>query len=205
MNTPDYQKIANDLKVLLKGEVTQEEVDREKVSRDTSIFYVKPEIVIYPKSAHDISEVLKYVSLKKAEGMDISIAMRAAGTCMTGGPLSQSIVIDATKFMNKVTSVDEQFAITEPGVYYRDFEKKTLEKGWLMPSYPASRELAAVGGIVSNNSGGEKTLTYGKDRKIMLSHLMFCMQTGKAMYFMLFLEKELKQKCNEASEGGRIS
>jgi len=203
MNSPDYQSIANDLKALLKGEVTQEEVDREKVSRDTSIFYVKPEIVIYPKSAHDISEVLKYVSSKKAEGMDISIAMRAAGTCMTGGPLSQSIVIDTTKFMNKVTSVDEQFAVTEPGVYYRDFEKKTLEKGWLMPSYPASRELAAVGGIVSNNSGGEKTLTYGKTENYVES-LDVLYANGEGDVLHAFSGEELKQKCNEASEGGRI-
>lgn len=203
MNTLDYQKISNDLKALLKGEVTQEEADREKVSRDTSIFYVKPEIVIYPKSAHDISEVLKYVSLKKAEGMDVSIAMRAAGTCMTGGPLSQSIVIDTTKFMNKVTSVDEQFAITEPGVYYRDFEKKTIEKGWLMPSYPASRELAAVGGIVSNNSGGEKTLTYGKTENYVES-LDVLYANGEGDVLHAFSGEELKQKCNEASEGGRI-
>src|SRR6202042_3006864 len=45
---------------------------------------------------------------------------------------------------------------------YRDFEKKTLEKGALLPSFPASRELCTVGGMVNNNSGGELSLRYGK-------------------------------------------
>jgi len=50
-------------------------------------------------------------------------------------------------------------------VYYRDFEKATLEKGLILPSYPASRELCAMGGIVANNAGGERTLKYGKTEK----------------------------------------
>ena len=53
----------------------------------------------------------------------------------------------------------------EPGVYYRDFEKETLKKGLILPSYPASRNLCAIGGMVSNNSGGELTLQYGKTNR----------------------------------------
>ena len=55
--------------------------------------------------------------------------------------------------------------MTEPGVFYRDFEKATMASGLILPSYPASREIAAMGGIVSNNSGGERTLKYGKTEK----------------------------------------
>ena len=50
----------------------------------------------------------------------------------------------------------------QPGVWYRDFEKESLKRNLLMPSYPASRELCAVGGMVANNAGGELTLRYGK-------------------------------------------
>jgi FAD/FMN-containing dehydrogenase len=162
MNPVDYKNVYNTLRTFIQGEVSNNEDDREKVARDTSLFYVKPEIVVYPKSYKDISKLLEYVSDGKRQGYDISVSFRAAGTCMTGGPLNPSIVVDTSKFMNHVYDVTDVSATAEPGVYYRDFEKKTLEKGWLMPSYPASRELAAIGGIVSNNSGGEKTLTYGK-------------------------------------------
>jgi FAD/FMN-containing dehydrogenase len=58
---------------------------------------VKPELVVYPKDAKDISLVLEYVQEKKRAGFDIAVSMRAAGTCMTGGSLCFSIVLDATK------------------------------------------------------------------------------------------------------------
>jgi FAD/FMN-containing dehydrogenase len=99
--------------------------------------------------------------------------------------------------------VTELSATAEPGVYYRDFEKRTLEKGWLMPSYPASRELAAIGGIVSNNSGGEKTLTYGKTENYVQT-LDVVYANGERDLLRPFNKEELEIKMNEKSEGGRI-
>jgi len=64
--------------------------------------------------------------------------------------------------MNHLRGFSGKRATAEPGVFYRDFEKETLKRNLLMPSYPASRELCALGGIVANNSGGELTLAYGK-------------------------------------------
>jgi len=203
MNEPNYQDIAKDLQAKLKGEVTLEEVDRERVARDTSLFYVKPEMVVYPKDAHDICSLLEYVTMKKKEGLRIAVAMRSAGTCMTGGSLTYSILVDTTKHMNKVSDVTKYSATAEPGVYYRDFEKHTLSEGWLMPSYPASRELAAIGGIVSNNSGGEKTLTYGKTERYVQS-LDVVYANGKRDVLHAFAGDELMSKMAENSEGGRI-
>jgi FAD/FMN-containing dehydrogenase len=105
--------------------------------------------------------------------------------------------------MNHVTAVTEHSATAEPGVYYRDFEKKTLGEGWLMPSYPASRELAAIGGIVSNNSGGEKTLTYGKTENYVQS-LEVVYANGKRDLLHAFQGDDLTVKMQEPSEGGRI-
>jgi FAD/FMN-containing dehydrogenase len=203
MNPVDYKNVYNTLRTFIQGEVSNNEDDREKVARDTSLFYVKPEIVVYPKSYKDVSKLLEYVSDGKRQGYDISVSFRAAGTCMTGGPLNPSIVVDTSKFMNHVYDVTDVSATAEPGVYYRDFEKKTLEKGWLMPSYPASRELAAIGGIVSNNSGGEKTLTYGKTENYVQS-LDIVYANGERDLLRPFTKEELEAKMNEKSEGGRI-
>lgn len=203
MNPPNYEEIIKDLQAFIKGDVTNNEEDRERVARDTSLFYVKPEIVVYPKHAVDISTLLEYVSKKKAEGIDIAVSMRAAGTCMTGGPLSYSIVVDTTKYMNHVSNVTARSATAEPGVYYRNFEIETLKEGWIMPSYPASRELAAIGGIVSNNSGGEKTLTYGKTEDYVES-LDVVYANGKRDVLHAFSGEDLTNKLSEDSEGGRI-
>lgn len=203
MTKPDYKQILESLSKLIQGDVSILETDRENHARDTSLFYVKPEIIVYPKNKEDISKVLAFVLAEKKKGMDISIAMRAAGTCMTGGPLSQSIVIDTMKYMNHITNVTETSATAESGVFYRDFEKETLAKGWLMPSYPASRELAAIGGIVSNNSGGEKTLTYGKTENYVKS-LDVVFANGETGTFEPAREEKLMKKFEEQNESGRI-
>src|SRR6202042_423484 len=69
---------------------------------------------------------------------------------------------DFNKHLNKIEAVSDKAARTQPGVFYRDFEKQTLRHKALLPPYPASRELCTIGGMVNNNSGGEKSLEYGK-------------------------------------------
>lgn len=122
---------------------------------------------------------------------------------MTGGSLSYSIVMDTTRYMNHITEVTDTYASAEPGVYYRDFEKETLKHSWIMPSYPASRELACMGGLVSNNSGGEKTLTYGKTENYVQS-IDIVYANGKRDVIHAFEGQELENKLHEDSEGGRI-
>ena len=150
---------------LLKGDVTDEEQDRMKMSRDTSIFQIKPALVVYPKSADDVATLIKEIRIANNNGMGLSLAARSAGTDMTGGPLTSSVSVVFTKYMNRTMNITSTSAESEPGVYYRDFEKETLKHGAIMPSYPASREICAIGGMVSNNAGGEKTLLYGKTEK----------------------------------------
>lgn len=148
---------------VVQGDVVDTDIERAKYSRDTSIFVRVPEVVVYPKDTEDVSRLVRAVRDAKSEGVQASITARSAGTDMSGGPLTTSIVAVFTKYMNKVLEVEHGYAVVEPGCYYRDFEKATLAKGnQILPSYPASREIAAMGGIVNNNSGGERTLEYGK-------------------------------------------
>ncbi len=157
MNLPD--DIAN----LIKGDVADDAETLAKYSRDTSIFERRPALVVFPKSADDVVKIVKYVAEARTRGENISIAARAAGTDMTGGPLTDSIALVFTKYMNQVLGVESDEASAEAGTYYRDFEKATLAKtGKLLPPYPASREQAAIGGMIANNSGGELTLRFGK-------------------------------------------
>jgi len=149
------------LRASIKGEV----LDDAK-TRSLFVFTKTPSLVVYPKNADDVSALVRTVLGARKDGINASVTARSAGTDMSGGPLTDSIVAVFTKYMNKVLEVGNGYAVTEPGAYYRDFEKATLAEGrQIIPSYPASRELAAMGGIVNNDSGGERTLEYGKTRK----------------------------------------
>jgi FAD/FMN-containing dehydrogenase len=161
------RKLRERLSRVLRGDVVDDSATLLQMSRDTSVFMRRPKVVVYPKDADDVASLVKEVAAMKADGQDVSVTARSAGTDMGGGPLTNSILAVFTKYMTQVREIKETadggYAITEPGVYYRDFEKETLAHGDLMlQSYPASRELAAMGGIVNNNSGGERTLEFGK-------------------------------------------
>jgi len=121
-----------------------------------------PEVVVSPKDSKDIQEIVKYVAKNKKSNPSLSLTARSGGTCMSGGAINDSIILNFAKYFNNIEEVTETSARTQPGVYYRDFEKATLEHGALMPSYPASRDLCAVGGMINNNAGGEKSLEFGK-------------------------------------------
>ncbi len=190
MSTIDLKKA---LEGRVRGEVTDEEGARREASRDTSLFMRMPELVVYPEDAADVSAIVKEVGRAREAGATVSLAARAAGTDMSGGPLTTGVVVSFTKHMNKVLEVGDSFAVTEPGVYYRDFEKATLEKDLLLPSYPASREIAAMGGIVANNSGGERTLEYGQTERYV-EELDVVLSDGSPATFKALTPAELEEK-----------
>lgn len=131
-------------------------------SHDASMFELRPTLVVQPKNASDVERIVTLVADEKKTNPDLSVTARSAGTDMSGGAINDSIIVDFLKYFKTITNVSATAAQVQPGVLYRDFEPKTLEQGALMPTYPASRDLASVGGMVNNNSGGEKSLEYGK-------------------------------------------
>lgn len=157
-------KLAEEIKKIFKGEVLEDSATLESYSRDASLFKVRPKLIVYPRDSEDLRNLVKWVN----SNPEYSITMRAAGSDMTGGPLGESIVADVTKHMNKIGQIGEDGTIIEPGVFYRDFEKKTLEKGLILPCFPASKNLCALGGMIANNCGGERTLRHGKMENFIL-------------------------------------
>jgi FAD/FMN-containing dehydrogenase len=134
----------------------------EKYSHDASMFEIKPQLVIAPKTAKDVQIAVKLVAYEKKNHKDLSLTARSAATCMSGGAINDSIIIDFNRYLTKMISVDSKQAVVQPGMFYRDFEVETFKHDALLPSFPASRDLCTVGGMLNNNSGGEKSLEYGK-------------------------------------------
>ena len=202
-------------------DITSSQNDLDIVSRDTSLFERMPKAVAWPKDANEVAELVKDVRKAKEAALAAdpsgqseaarvaNITARAAGTDMSGGPLNDGTIAVFTKYMNKVLEVSTDaeaggagearadgtsgYAVTEPGVYYRDFEKETLAKDLILPSYPASRELCAMGGIVANNSGGERTLEYGKTERYIES-MDVVLSDGSLATFGPLSPAELAQK-----------
>lgn len=174
-----------------------------KYCRDTSLFEITPERVVTPENSSDLMELVKFVNEHKKDSPDLSLTVRAAGTDMTGGPLTDSILIDAMVHMNKILSWTSDTVTVQPGVFYKDLEKELDFRNLLLPSYPASKEACALGGMVANNSGGEKTLQYGKTDKYLKS-LKIVLSDGKEYLIEPLDKKQLDKKLKLKNFEGQI-
>lgn len=193
----------SDLQKKIQGELYADDATLEKYSHDASLFTVRPEAVVYPKDTADVQAVVRYVSEHKDTDPSLSVTARSAGTDMSGGPLNDSIIMDFTKYMNTLVSVDDEKGIAQPGVYYRDFEKETLKRNRIMPAYTASKELNAIGGMVANNSGGEKTIKYGKVERYVRRQKVV-LADGNEYDIKPLNETELKAKIKEKTFEGLV-
>ncbi|HWA32172.1 MAG TPA: FAD-binding oxidoreductase [Candidatus Paceibacterota bacterium] len=145
-----------------KGDADDSEETLKKYSHDASIFDVRPKLVLFPKDSDDVKALVKWVNENKERYPGLSITARSAGTDMSGGAVNDSIILDFTKYMNKLVKFEGEEITVQPGMFYRDFEKLTLERGLILPCFTASKSINAMGGMFGNNSAGEETLRYGK-------------------------------------------
>jgi len=195
--------IQKELAKIFKGELDVDEQTRETYSHDASLFELKPDIVGYPKDADDVKAVVKFVNDNKKNHPGLNITPRSRGTDMSGGAIGDSILLDVSKHMTTLVKVSGTHATVQPGMMYKDFEIETLKHGALLPSYPASRDLASVGGMMSNNSGGEKSLEYGKTDNFV-SELKMVLSDGNEYVVKPLSKAELVRKMSQGDFEGDL-
>lgn len=188
------QQLLEELKKSFTGDIATDAETLDTYSHDASLFEVKPQVVVFPKTEEDVVSIVKFAAANKKDHPNLSLTGRAAGTDMGGGSINDSITVAFGKYFNTPPVLNGTVATAQPGLFYRDFEKETIkEKNLLLASYPASRELCAIGGIVNNNSGGEKSLQYGKTENFV-KRVKVVLADGTVTELKPLNEKELKEK-----------
>lgn len=195
--------LVEELKRIIKGDVLADEKTLNEYSHDASLFEVKPQVIVNPKDINDVKTLVKYVSEHKKNNHTLSLTGRSAGTDMSGGSINDSIIVEFCKYFNHTPIISTNIATTEPGVFYRDFEKETLKHNLLFPSYPASREICAMGGILNNNSGGEKSLQYGKTEKYV-QRVKVVLSDGNEYELKPLTKAQLNEKMKQKDFEGEI-
>lgn len=192
-----------DLQKLIKGEVDDSQETLATYSHDASLFEVVPKVVTFPKDSKDVQQLVKYVRENKADQPGLSITARSAGTDMSGGAINDSVIADFNKYFRTITSVTKEEAHAQPGVFYRDLDKVTIEHSVIMPSYPASRDLCTIGGMVNNNSGGEKSLEFGKTENFV-KELKVVLADGNEYTIGPLTKKQLDAKMDQKDFEGEV-
>lgn len=192
-----------DIRRMFKGDVLADNKTRRVFSHDTSLFEIKPSAVLFPKDTEDVKNLIKYVSHHKKSQPELSITARSGGTDMSGGAINDSLIVVFERYFKKIGQVQGDRIEVEPGVYYRDFEPVTLQSQKLLPSYPASRGICALGGMVANNSGGEKSLAYGKTEDYV-TRLKVVLADGNEYEIKPLEGSDLKKKLTQKDFEGEL-
>jgi len=124
----------------------------------------RPEVVIFPKSSDEISEILKVANERK-----IPVTPWGAGTSLEGNPIPRmgGIVLDVQEMNRILEERDGDFqVVVEPGVVYKELNKRFAKKGLFFPPDPGAP--ATIGGMVANNASGIQTLKYGATKDYVM-------------------------------------
>lgn len=136
-----------------------------RYSTDESIFSIRPQIVLQPKHVKDVSVAVRCIASHTKRFPALSLTPRAAGTGLSGGSLTDSIVLDVTTHLTHIgnaTKKHGQLTFTcGPGAMWRDVEAMLKKHKAYLPSYPASKDICTIGGAVANNAAGPDSLRFG--------------------------------------------
>jgi glycolate oxidase len=146
---------------------------------ETEALHFLPEVVLKPRTAEEISEILKICNRHL-----IPVTPRGAGTGLSGGALPNlGGVLISTERMNSILKIDEKNlqVITEPGVITEVLQDSVKERGLFYPPDPSSRGSCFIGGNISENSGGPKAVKYGVVKDYVLN-LEVVLPTGEIIW-----------------------
>ena len=85
-----------------EGDIDNSEQTREFYSHDASLFEMVPQLVVFPKNTQDLQRLVVSAHLARHELPNLSLTARSAGTCMSGGAINDSVIVDFTRYMNNI-------------------------------------------------------------------------------------------------------
>lgn len=167
-------------------------------SVDASIYEVKPLGVALPRS---VSEIQKIIQL--AVKFNVPIIPRGAATGITGGCLGKGLVLDLSKHLNQIISLDieSQTVVCQPGVI-QDVLNQYLDPYRLGPD-TSTGDRATLGGMAANNAAGARSLLYGK-MVDAVEEIELALSTGELVHFAAINETEWQAKLTLSSREGEI-
>ncbi len=146
------------LKQALSGDLEWDSIALCLHATDASIFTRRPAAVAYPKTAAD---VVRIVDFCRRHG--VSIHPRGAGSGLCGSALGTGVIVDFTRYMNRLITLDlaSKTFVCEPGYRFGQLQKELAGKGLFFPPDPSSGEYASFGGMVGTNASGAHSVKYG--------------------------------------------
>jgi len=128
-------------------------------SSDAALYRVRPAVVAFPRSAADIAAAVEVCRERQ-----VPLTMRGAGTSLAGNAVGTGVVLDVSRHLNKIVSIDAEsrVAVVEPGVVLDDLQRAAAPFGLRFGPDPSTHSRCTIGGMIGNNACGSRALRYGR-------------------------------------------
>jgi FAD/FMN-containing dehydrogenase/Fe-S oxidoreductase len=163
----------------ITGEVFFDRFNRGRYATDASFYQIMPAGVVVPRT---IDEALRTLSIVRDDGR--TVTPRGGGTSQCGQTVNHGIVVDFSKHLNRIISldVDNRSCLVEPGIVLDDLNRQLRNHGLWFPVDVSTASRATIGGMAGNNSCGGRSLRYGTMRDNTLS-MDAALADGRVLHF----------------------
>ena len=153
-----------------------DEVTRVVYSTDNSIYQVVPSSVAFPRSASDISELIRENALRDEPR---SIVARGGGTGTNGQSLTTGLVVDVKRNLNAILRIDPEGrrAVVEPGIVTAELNAALAEHGLVWAPHTSTLNRATVGGMIATDAAGKGSLVHGRTHR-HVEQITMCLDDG---------------------------
>src|SRR3954470_19716371 len=156
---PDQQRIEEDLRGLVQGEVRCDDVFTQLYSTDASIYELRPLGVVRPRSLADVVAIVRY-----AAENHLPIHPRGAGTGLAGESLGRGLVVDFSRYFRRIVADEGRRVRVQPGMVLDNLNRHLRQSGRLFGPDPAMRSVTTMGSVVAIDAGGSHWPRYGSAR-----------------------------------------
>ena len=159
------------LKSKLSGELYFDDLMLKLYATDASVYRMMPSAVALPKNVNDLKQLIHF-----AKANNTSLIPRTAGTSLAGQVVGKGIVVDVSKYFNKILNINEaeQTVTVQPGVIRDELNNYLKPFGLFFGPNTSTSNRCMIGGMVGNNSSGTTSIQYGvtRDKIIALKTLL---------------------------------
>src|SRR6266403_1016236 len=150
----------------ITGDAFFDPYNRGRYATDASFYQIMPAGVVLPRT---MDEALRALAICRDDGRIVT--PRGGGTSQCGQTVNDGIVIDFSKHLNRILSLDveNRTCVVEPGIVLDDLNRQLKIHGLWFPVDVSTASRATIGGMAGNNSCGGRSLRYGTMRDNTLS------------------------------------